>query len=212
MSVFTEGCSGLLHEMDARDTIPLNGLPLCGSQALRGDPCSWSENAIISNSKVYIGQPDLNRIIVFHTQQLNVVHVIGTDPRPNHLWLVRGEVEDRIWILNSGTGKNYYYYYFTIILIFDFLFGFYLDDLIGGKIINSNGENSEPENFGWDSISRDQQRHNRKTVQIIRITQSGRNHNVIHLQPIDGHFDLVYNLFIPQPSTVEIHNSHGNSR
>ena len=38
VSVFTEGCSGLLHEMDGRDTIPLNGLPLCGSQALRGEP------------------------------------------------------------------------------------------------------------------------------------------------------------------------------
>lgn len=102
VSVFTEGCSGLLHEMDGRDTIPLNGLPLCGSQALRGEPCSWSENAVISNSKVYIGQPDNNRVIVFHTQQLNVVHVIGTDPRPSYLWLVRSEVEDSIWLLNSG--------------------------------------------------------------------------------------------------------------
>lgn len=88
--------------MDGRDTIPLNGLPLCGSQALRGEPCSWSENAVISNSKVYIGQPDNNRVIVFHSQQLNVVHVIGTDPRPSYLWLVRSEVEDSIWLLNSG--------------------------------------------------------------------------------------------------------------
>lgn len=71
---------------------------------------------------------------------------------------------------------------------------------------------NEESGFGWDSGSREQQKHNKKTIQIIRITQSGRNHNVIHLQPIDGHFDLVYNLFIPQPSTIQIHNSHDTAR
>ena len=97
VSIYSGGCDGLLHELDGRDILPQSGLTLCGGT----DPqqhviCEWSDNAIIANSKIYVGQPNLNRIVVFHTIQLNVVQVIATDPQPKRLWSVQNGIIEPI--------------------------------------------------------------------------------------------------------------------
>lgn len=187
--------------MDARDIIPQNGLALCGgSDAEPNVFCEWSENAVISSDlKIYIGQPKLNRITVFNSVQMNVIQVIATDPRPKQLMLVKSQIEERIWVLCHGQleGEHNKHH----------------DD----KIRNSFGNYEEERQkgnfeFEWNMPSREQQRHNRKTVQIIRISPNVRSQNVIHLQPIDGHFDLVYDLFVPKPSPVQNPHFHNNNR
>ncbi|XP_074604484.1 follistatin-related protein 5-like [Brevipalpus obovatus] len=205
VTIFAEGCGGLLREIDALDNVPSNGLPLCGNQVVEEDPdapvkCSWSDNAVISDSKLFIGQPDQNRVVIFHTQQLQILQTIATDPRPSRLWLIRGDPEDKIWILCDGRRDS-----------FDRGLSkeSQIDPLDSSE---EDGRLEEDVDFGWDSSSREQQRHNRKTVQVIRWTQSGRNHDIIHLQPVEGHFDLVYDLFIPQPSTIQMHYSHDKAR
>lgn len=63
--------------------------------------------------------------------------------------------------------------------------------------------------FEWNYPSQQQQHHNRKTIQVIRLSPSVHQPNVIHLQPIDGHFDLVYDLFIPSFSPQRLNQKHG---
>lgn len=36
-----------------------------------------------------------------------------------------------------------------------------------------------------------------KTIQVIRDAAQKRKHHTVHPEPIDGHFDLVMNLFMP---------------
>ena len=202
ISIYNDGCNGLLHEIDSRDIMPQNGLPLCGKTENENSLCDWSETPLVVDNRVYAAQPNLNRIVVIHAQQLNVIQVIATDPQPRDLWLVRSKKEDRIWVLCYGQAET--------------------ADSKKQKDIKHNSKDSfgsfEEERdaamfeFQWNTPSQDQQKHNRKTVQIIRISPSSRNQNVIHLQPIDGHFDLVYDLFVPQPSSAHSDYFHNNNR
>lgn len=202
LTIFAEGCEGLLYEIEAQDLVPINGMPLCGSDMMEetSSKCSWSENAVISDSKVVIGQPDLNQLLVFDSKTFQIVQIIATDPRPMNLWLVRSEPEDKIWLLCHGRRDG--------------------NDKHGRDSLIDSLDSSEAEgkaeediDFGWDSSSsREQQRHNRKSVQIVRLFQNGRNHDISSLQPVDKHHDLVYNLFIPQPSTIQMHHSHDKMR
>ncbi|RWS28509.1 follistatin-related protein 5-like protein, partial [Leptotrombidium deliense] len=194
VSVYSAGCGGLLHQVDGRDIIPQNGLALCGgTQSESGLFCKWSENAIISDQKIYIGQPKLNRIIVFDSQQLNVAQVIATDPQPMKLWLIRSQTEDQIWVLCHGESDANRKQRETSHSSFTF----------------EDSESGSRE-FDWNSPSFEQKRHNKKTVQVVRILPNSRAQNVIHLQPIDGHFDLVYDLFVPTPSPLQRHHIHNN--
>lgn len=210
VSIYSEGCKGLLHEIDTRDIIPLNGLALCGRSENDARLCEWGPNAIQIDNKIYISQPNLNRIIVFHSKQLNVIQLITTDPQPRELHVIKSKTNEwRIWILCHGSLMN------------------------SKKIIDFNQrresmslyeEMLEDPEYQWHSPSKEQQRHNRKTVQIIRISSQDKDDssvnnennninsnthlinggsNVIHLQPIDGHFDLVYDLFVPNLSPVQ---------
>jgi hypothetical protein len=196
VSIYSGGCEGLLHELDGRDILPQSGLTLCGGT----DPeqhviCEWSDNAIVANSKIYIGQPNLNRIVVFHSIQLNVVQVIATDPQPKKLWSVQSGVdEQQIWVLCFGNSVD-----------------MKADDeskhdSFGDFEERKQGDSVE---FDWSYPSQQQQHYNRKTVQVIRLSANVHQPNVIHLQPIDGHFDLVYDLFIPSYSPQRLHQQHG---
>lgn len=88
-----------------------NQLTLCGG--LNPDEaviCEWSDNAVIvtpqyltpfesvnqrrrhrgnkqSLGYVYVGQPNLNRVLVFDSQQFEIVSILNTDPQPKQLWL-----------------------------------------------------------------------------------------------------------------------------
>ncbi len=189
VTVYSDGCDGLLHEMDGRDILPQSGLTLCGGT----DPtqhviCEWSESAVVVNSKLYIGQPNLNRIVVFHTLQLTVVQVIATDPQPKKLWTIQAsQDEQQIWVLCDGDPINI--------------------RASGGSDSFGEFEESQRDDeeieFEWQSqsTSQQQQKNNRKTIQVIRLMPNNVHQpNVIHLQPIDGHFDLVYDMFIPFPA------------
>lgn len=199
ISVYSEGCGGLLHEINGRDVIPLNGQPLCGRSHNDVRLCEWGPKAIQISNKIYISQPNLNRIVVFHAKQLTVVQLIGTDPQPRDLWLIRTANEARIWVLCHGAPFE--------------------DDkkAVDRDMKQRDGNSlydemiSDPE-YQWTSPSKEQQRHNRKTVQVVRISEENRAQNVIHLQPIDGHFDLVYDLFVPQPSPLQRQHFYSNSR
>lgn len=80
------------------------------------------------------------------------------------------------------------------------------DDSFGDFEEGKSGDSLE---FDWNFPSQQQQHHNRKTVQVIRLSASVHQPNVIHLQPIDGHFDLVYDLFVPQFSPQRLNLKHG---
>lgn len=193
ISIYNGGCHGLLHEIDSRDIIPQNGLPLCSKSANDGRLCEWGPKPVLLNSRIYASQPNLNRVIVFHARQLNVIQVIATDAQPRDLWPVKSNGEDRIWVLCYGPV------------------------LSEKKLSDLNRRESyssfEELDFLWKSPSKEQQLHNRKTVQIIRISPTtSHNQNVIHLQPIDGHFDLVYDLFVPRPSPVQSEHFYTNNR
>ncbi|XP_054165194.1 follistatin-related protein 5-like [Oppia nitens] len=211
VSIYNGGCDGLLHELDGRDIIPQSGLTLCG--ATDSDQlviCEWSENSVAVNGRVYVGQPNLNRIVVFHGQQLNVVQVIATDPQPVRLWSVDNGLDDhQIWVLCSGTNP-------TMKATGD------MSSATGDGIVdedtNSFGEFeatgsrkslTDTLEFEWQYPSQRQQQHNRKTVQVIRLSSNVHQPNVVHLQPIDGHFDLVYNMFVPTFSPQRLHLRHG---
>ena len=193
ISIYNEGCHGLLHEIDGRDIIPQNGLPLCGKNANDERLCQWGPKPVLLNSRIYVSQPNLNRVVVFHARQLNVIQVIATDSQPRELWPVRSKGEDRIWVLCHGSSLSEKK----------------LSDLSHRETVSS----FEELDFLWKSPSKEQQMHNRKTVQIIRIpANTAHNQNVIHLQPIDGHFDLVYDLFAPRPSLLQTQHFFDNNR
>jgi len=192
-----------LHEMDGRDILPQSGLTLCGAT----DPsqhviCEWSQSAVVVNSKLYIGQPNLNRIVVFHTLQLTVVQVIATDPQPKKLWTIQATSdEQQIWVLCDGDQIN-------------------TPDSSGSQHGRGSlrefeeSQRDEDIEFQWSkqsSSSAQQQRqiNNRKTIQVIRLMPNNVHApNVIHLQPIDGHFDLVYDMFMPIYSPQRLHQQH----
>jgi hypothetical protein len=125
-----------------------------------------------------------------------VVQVIATDPQPKKLWSVQSGVdEQQIWVLCFGNSvdmkaddesKH--------------------DDSFGDFEERKQGDSVE---FDWSYPSQQQQHYNRKTVQVIRLSANVHQPNVIHLQPIDGHFDLVYDLFIPSYSPQRLHQQHG---
>lgn len=135
--------------------------------------------------------------MVFHAQQMNVVQVIVTDPEPRQMWHARSQKEDRIWVLCHGQpdakkAKDVK-----------------TADSFGNYEEERDGADFE---FQWNSPSQEQQRRNKKTVQIIRISSNVHSQNVIHLQPIDGHFDLVYDLFVPKPTVVQGRHFLSNNR
>lgn len=196
-------CGQPVHEVDARDIIFQNSLTLCGngfSAVENGSPidtCDWSEDAVVLNDHVYIAQPSLNRIIVFHASQLIVTQVIATDPNPRKLWTVESTKEPQIWVLCDGN-TNYF-----------------------DEQKESNGEDNESswKETLWSAgetdsafsskfdYSNEKYLKNRKTIQVVRLMEPStadakrrvrRQADVIHLQPVDGHFDLVYDLFMPQ--------------
>lgn len=49
----------------------------------------------------------------------------------------------------------------------------------------------------WIVNWRDEEDHGVKTIQVIREASQKKKHHTVHPEPIDGHFDLVYSLFIP---------------
>lgn len=188
VTIYNQGCHGIIHELDSRDVIPFNGLPLCSRSSAEGAAgprlCEWGPRAVQLGQMIYITQPNLNRIIAFHTKQLVVTQIIATDPQPRELWITRNGDEDRIWVLCHGLpmkGDNSKKHR-------DF------ESRKGRELIGS----FETLDMNWNSPSREQQLHNKKTIQILRFNSKNQNeHNLIHLQPIDGHFDLVYDIFIP---------------
>lgn len=212
--------------------MPENGLPLCsGSVSIGSDgnngigsvtgaaststggACRWSDNAVASESRIYIGQPHLNRIVVFHAQQLSIVQVIATDPQPRQLWLVRGLTEDRIWILCHGESDEWMHRESGGLsgpgstssaeaMQYDQQ---PIEQSSGGASMMSHLRTGDRHEYEWNSPSLEQKRHNRRTVQVIRLSANSRIENVIHLQPIDGHFDLVYDLFVPISSPIYNH-------
>lgn len=169
---------------------------------------------------------------MFDTQHLSVSQVIATDPRPMRLWLVPGLHEQKysIWILCYGTDLEKRLMSDEERRIVeedklqeDGIFGKFDSNLmqIHQHNLDKYFENDEDEKiekfkqqtdqFEWKSTSREQQLHNRKTIQILKLaSNSMHNENVIHLMPIDGHFDLVYNLFVPK-SIDEFHLNTGSS-
>lgn len=202
VSIYSGGCGGLLHEINGRDILPQSGLALCGASGNEGSAniiCQWSESVVEVNGRIYIGQPNLDRIVVFHTIQLNVVQIIAADPRPNKLWKVKASSEeDQIWVLCNGEA---------------------IDELEESKRSDPFNDFEDNYNvkedsfeFDWNLPSEQQKRHNRKTVQVIRISSIIQQQNVIHLQPVDGHFDLVYDLFVPSPSTFRQRNHENTNR
>ena len=191
---------------------------------LKGSTCQWSENGVLLNEKIYIGQPNLNRVIVFDTQHLSVSQILATDPRPTKLYLVNGMHEQRIWLLCYGNDLEQRLKSVEERKLVaeeklnedDGLFGKFDSNLhvhnhnLDQYFENDDVEKKNNDQFEWRSTSREQQLHNHKTIQILRLsTNSMHSENVIHLQPVDGHFDLVYNLFVPK-SADEFHLNNGN--
>ncbi|CAG2111978.1 unnamed protein product, partial [Medioppia subpectinata] len=232
VSIYAGGCQGLIHELDGRDIIPQSGLTLCGATDTdQRVICEWSDNALVADGRVYVAQPNLNRLVVFHGQQLNVVQVIATDPQPRRLWSVRsntattgsaGTDEHQIWVLCAGnnptikaadggssaasdesseSGESAGADTFG-----EFEWGREAGRASGGRPGMGAADSAE---FEWQYPSRQQQRRNRKTVQVVRLSASVHQPNVIHLQPIDGHFDLVYDMFVPEFSPQRLHLKHG---
>jgi hypothetical protein len=201
VSVYSGGCDGLIHELDGRDVIPQSGLTLCGATDTEQHViCEWSDNALVVEGRIYAGQPNLNRIVVFHGQQLNVVQIIATDPQPRRLWSVENGVDDhQIWVLCAGSSPTMRDTSSTGDDTDD-------NDSFGDFEARKQSDSAE---FEWNYPSHQQRKHNRKTIQVIRLSASVHQPNVIHLQPIDGHFDLVYDMFVPQFSPQRLHLKHG---
>lgn len=184
LSVYSKDCGKLLFEMKAQDVLPQSGLTLCGTKPSTSTSCSWSKNAALTISKLYIGQPLNNRVVVFDSQKFEVIQVIATDPRPTNLWFIQEETEDQLWVLCHGHNDNE-------------LKEFY---------------DSNEIKIDCSSSSRNQQRHNKKTVQVIRFPKTSQSHDAIHLQPINGQFDLIYNFFAPESSSLLAINVRDNNR
>lgn len=56
----------------------------------------------------------------------------------------------------------------------------------------------------WIVNWRDEEDHGVKTIQVIREASQKKKHHTVHPEPIDGHFDLVYSLFIPPMQVLSI--------
>lgn len=188
-------CGQPIHEIDARDIIFQNSLTLCGNAFTSGESeatiqCDWSEDVIMLNDHVYIAQPSLNRIMVFQASQLIVTQVIATDPNPHKLWTVDSNKDPQIWVLCNG------------------------------NTVEKDEDESSWRDSLWPDTSSDMSsatynnekfNKNHKTIQVVRLGSvdserespqsqhrgQHRQADVIHLQPVDGHFDLVYDLFMP---------------
>lgn len=68
ISIYNEGCNGLLHEIDSRDVVPQNGMPLCGAADKQTKLCEWGDTPIVVESRIYAAQPNLNRFVATHDQ------------------------------------------------------------------------------------------------------------------------------------------------
>ncbi|KAJ6217952.1 hypothetical protein RDWZM_009109 [Blomia tropicalis] len=184
LSIYEGICGQPIHEIDGRDIIYQQSVTLCGGNGLDSSgmvaSCQWSDDVVVLDDHVFIAQPNLNRIVVFQASQLTVVQVIATDTRPSRLWAVEPSQagrERQIWIICDGAEDSF---------------------------VNSpDWPQSE-----LDDLPNEKYVKNRKTIQVVRWpsdtkTNSGgqrrlrRQADVIHLQPVDGHFDLVYDLFMP---------------
>ena len=211
LSIIEGICGQPIHEIDARDTIYQNSLTLCGygtngpenTQQTEMDACQWSDNIVVLNDHVFIAQPNLNRIIVFQASQLNVVQVMATDPRPSRLWAMESGKENQIWVLCEGN-SNYFEKQQS--------FSHQTEEANSGSwpmvnsIFSSINISASGKGEKFEFLS-DKYFKNRKTIQVVRLPDSyngeqrihhaNRQADVIHLQPVDGHFDLVYDLFMP---------------
>lgn len=205
-------CGQTLHEIDARDII-VGNVQLCGAFNVEDNKqqpamtrCEWSQDVVVIDGHLYIGQPNLNRLVVFNIEQLNIVSIIQTDAQPKRLWSKKVDGrENQIWVLCDGN-TNYY------------------DE----KMVRDSSQDDV--DFEWrESLSADRDSsidvskydylndkylRNRKTIQVVRLPSNEsqqlhhqhhqevkhrvrRQADVVHLQPVDGHFDLVYDLFMP---------------
>ena len=154
--------------------------------------CQWSDDVVVLHDHVYIAQPNLNRIIVFQASQLSVVQVIATDSQPSRLWANENGKESQIWVLCNGN-TNY----------FEESSHQTDDNYSNGPTWTGDSSalsSADLSSSKYDFINEKYLR-NRKTIQVVRLPETGkstrRQADVIHLQPVDGHFDLVYNLFMP---------------
>lgn len=190
--------------------------------------CDWSEDIVQLNGLIYIAQPNLNRILVLHELQLSIVQVIATDPQPRRLRIVESSEmgkDPQIWVLCDGNNNNNDYNYYNndeqrSSNIPKDLIESEWKDLGDYSVSSSSSVGSK-----FDYLN-EKYRKNRKTIQVIRLmhdagssplssspgkqsssqqqqspqVQSLMHHHidVIHLQPVDGHFDLVYDFFIPE--------------
>lgn len=199
-------CGQTIHEIDGRDIVYQNSLTLCGNGYDNNGPqmksCDWSDDVVYLNGLIYIAQPNLNRIVVFHATQFNVVQVITTDPQPRRLHVVESDKkEPQIWVLCDGSNNLY--------------------DEQTMKDWKNVG--SWPANDGYGSVSKfenfnEKYLKNRKTIQVVRLMnhsvinkymdnrQMHHTADVVHLQPVDGHFDLVHDLFLPDHYESIFHN------
>lgn len=203
-------CGQPIHEIDARDTIYQNSLTLCGNgvngqeSASALGSCQWSDDVIELNDHVFIAQPNLNRIVVFQASQLTVVQVIATDPQPSRLWAMEGGKENQIWVLCDGNSNYFEEQQSSSSRQTE-------DNFWPGTDSSSSSSSTADgsSSSGKFDFLNEKYLKNRKTIQVVRLPEatvsgksseprrSRRQADVIHLQPVDGHFDLVYDLFMP---------------
>lgn len=219
LSIYEGICGQPVHEIDARDIVYQNSVTLCGGgngNEQAGGSCEWSEDVVVLHDRLFIAQPALNRIIVFQASQLSVLQVIATDARPRRLWASEKDAGDQIWVLCDGnsasTADNGNYLYEES----SWAASQQSDSAGGGwSPVNSADSSSAADSSSssrYDFLS-EKYLKNRKTIQVVRLygqqslekssadggsgRRSRRQADVIHLQPVDGHFDLVYDLFMP---------------
>ncbi|KAF7487903.1 Follistatin-related protein 5 [Sarcoptes scabiei] len=177
--------------------------------------CDWSDDIVELNGLIYIAQPSLNRILVLNQSQMNVVQIIATDPRPRKLKAIEFDGKDpQIWILCDGNPdldrESFQSYQKSSIdwSAMDF-----------GSIKNSKQHKMNLEKYRKNRktiqvirvpIDHQHQSKGSRSNQNEQLDDNLHHHHhhiqnqhhhqlsdVIHLQPIDGHFDLVYDLFMP---------------
>lgn len=205
-------CGQPIHEMDGRDVIYQGSVTLCGngpesvSESALVGACQWGDDAVVLHGHLYIAQPGLNRIVVFHAAKLTVVQIIATDPQPRRLWAVEGPSgkgkDSQVWVLCHGTSN-----------LFEEppMSNRVEDSAAGGWQADSSSSADMSASTRYDYLN-EKYLKNRKTIQVVRLgdsspsaTEKGatgerrrrRQADVIHLQPVEGHFDLVYDLFLP---------------
>lgn len=227
LSIYEGICGQPIHEIDGRDIVYQNSVTLCGGGVVGagdasevGGSCHWSEDVVVLHDRLYIAQPNLNRIVVFEASQLSVLQVIATDAQPRRLWASEkdGPGGDQIWVLCDGSTGNYFVEESSVSWS-----SHQAEEMgVGGgwsaPSDSSSGSESSSNSGGGGSSRYDflneKYLKNRKTIQVVRLpeqqqqqqqsstsekrsSRSRRQADVIHLQPVDGHFDLVYDLFMP---------------